>query len=117
VISPFREKERETATMIVEKIVNTTYGVLEQVLFELGFQASYGTNEFNLPHIVYKNEEWDAVISLPARPKDELMYGGHFIVAEKTVEGRGVTDAETFYRLLRDEAQKEAQVAWIGMAI
>jgi hypothetical protein len=97
--------------MIVDKIVNTTYGVLEQVLFELGFQASCGTNEFNLPYVVYKNVESDAVISLPARPKDELMYGGHFIVAEKTVEGRGVTDAKTFNRLLHEMAQKKAQVA------
>ena len=97
--------------MIVEKIVNTTYGVLEQVLLKLGFQATYGTNEFGLPYVVYDNRECDAIISLPARPQTELMYGGHFIVAEKTVIGRGVTDPETFHKLLREVAQKEVQAA------
>ncbi len=97
--------------MIMEKIVNTTYGVLEQVLLELGFQASHGTNEFGLPYVIYENEEYDALIFLPARPKNEMMYGGHFLVAEKTVEGRGVTDRETFYRLLREATPAEVQVA------
>lgn len=97
--------------MIVEKTVDATYGALEQVLLELGFQASRGTNEFGLPYVVYENKEYDAAISLPARPSEEPMYGGHFIVAEKTVEGRGVADHETFYRLLREAARKEAQVA------
>ena len=95
--------------MIVEKIVNTTYGTLEQALLALGFEKSTGMNNFGLPYVVYVNRECDAVISLPDRPKDEPMYGGHYIVAEKTVEGRGVADRETFYRLLREAAQ--AQVA------
>src|SRR5258708_36264866 len=97
--------------MIVEKIVNTTYGVLEQALLELGFQPTRGTNEFGLPYVIYENQECDAVISLPERPKDELMYGGHFIVAAKTVEGRGVADHETFYRMLREAAKNESRVA------
>jgi hypothetical protein len=95
--------------MIVDKIVDTTYGALEQTLLELGFAKSQGTNNFGLPYISYENKECDAVISLPERPKDERMYGGHYIVAEKIVEGRGVADRETFQRLLSKASH--AQVA------
>ena len=97
--------------MIVEKIVNTTYGALEQVLLELGFEVSRGINEFGLPYVVYENKEFDAIVSLPARPKDEMMYGGHFVVAEKMVEGRGVTSQEAFYKLLQNASHKEVQAA------
>ncbi len=61
--------------------------------------------------IRYEQREWDAQICLPVRLKDELMYGGHFIVAERTVEDRGVADTETFHRMLREAAQNETQVA------
>ena len=90
--------------MTVEKIVSTTYGVLEQALFQLGFVASYGKNGLGFPFVMYERRDCDAQIYLPVRPKDELMYGGHFIVAERTVEGRGVADSETFHRLLREAA-------------
>lgn len=97
--------------MIIEKIVDSTYGALDQTLIALGFHATHGKNNFGLPYVIYDNRECDATIALPERPKDELMYGGHLIVAEKTVEGRGVADKETFHRLLHEAAQTEAQVA------
>ena len=95
--------------MIVEKIVNTTYGALEQALLALGFERSTGTNNFGFPYIAYMNRECEALICLPDRPKNELMYGGHYIVAEKTVEGRGVADLVTLHRQHREAGQ--AQVA------
>jgi len=97
--------------MIIEKIVNTTYGVLEQALLKLGFDAFYSTNSFGLPCVVYENRDCNAVISLPARPKEEMMYGGHFIVAERMVEGKGIASRETFYKLLREMAQQESHAA------
>lgn len=97
--------------MIVERIVNTTYGVLEQALLELGFAASYGNNPFGFPFVYYEHQESGASVTLPVRPKEELMYGGHFLAAEKAVDHFGVADTETFYRLLREVDKKEAQAA------
>ena len=97
--------------MIIDKIVNTTYGALDQTLLGLGFQTTFKTNEFGLPYVIYENQEYKAVISIPARPQEELMYGGHLVVAEKTVEGQGVADRETFHHLLREASIKTTRAA------
>ena len=97
--------------MTVEQTVNATYEDLEQVLLELGFQASRGLNGFGMPYVVYENKEYDAVIFLAAHPGEEKMYGGDYIVAVKTVEGRGVASRAAFDALLFRETRKEAQAA------
>lgn len=51
------------------------------------------------------------VIFLPMRPEEEKLPCGHYIVAMKTVEGRGVTSQRAFDKLLFEDEQKEARVA------
>lgn len=97
--------------MTVEQTVDATYGALDEVLLNLGFEASRGMNEFGLPYVVYENKEYDAVIFLPARLEEEHIYGGHYIVAVKTVEGRGVTSRAEFDKMLFQHTRKEAQAA------
>jgi hypothetical protein len=97
--------------MTVEKRVNTTYGVLEQALLELGFVTFYGNNSLGFPYVRYEHKLSGASFTLPIRPKNEPMYGGHFLAAEKAIEDWGVANREVFYELLREVSPKEVQVA------
>ena len=97
--------------MIVEKVVNTTYGILEEVLFQLGFVAFYLNNSFGFPCVVHEHPANSAQISLPVRPKDDLMYGGHFLSAETVVDNCGIAEVEDFCQIVREVARKKIQAA------
>jgi hypothetical protein len=94
--------------MIVDKTIDISCGALEQVLLELGFERTSGTNNFGLPYVDYWHTESETLVALPERPKDELMYGGHYVMAVKHVVGRGVADRETFDSMLHDAMHAES---------
>ncbi len=87
------------------------YGELAQALSALDFEEHTGKTDLGIPYRAFYNPAYDALIMLPNMPDDNPLEPVHLRTAEKTVEGRGVAYSETFFKLLRDAAQKEAQVA------
>lgn len=90
---------------------DVTYAQLETALRTLGFDVSSGANTFGFPYVRYENDTDDAIILIRGGAMDERLNAIDLLSAERTVEGRGVADLETFHRLLREAAQKEAQAA------
>jgi len=87
------------------------YGDLARALSALGFKEHTGKTDLGIPYRAFYHKACDAFIGLPDMSNGESLEPVHLRVAEKTVEGRGVADVETFHRLLREAAQKEAQAA------
>jgi hypothetical protein len=96
--------------MIVEKIVNASYGTLDIALRRLGFTTTSETNEFGFPFIAYSHVASGAVIYLPEKPKDELALSGEFLVVERTVDDFGVATQNAFHDLLREVDRRQSPI-------
>ena len=88
-----------------------TYHQLDHALRQMGFHVSRGLNNFGLPLIRYEKTGEDAVIAIRGGGDEELVNAIDILSAEKTIEGRGVADRETFHRLLGDSAGSHAKAA------
>jgi len=88
-----------------------TYRQLDQALQAMGFTVSSGINNFGLPLIRYEKTAEDAVILLRGGEDEELVNAIDLLSAERTIEGRGVSSQETFYRLLSDASTSTARAA------
>ncbi len=87
------------------------YGELRQALSTLGFEEHTGTNEFNAPFRAFYHREADALVTLPDQPDATRLEPVYLRIAERAVEDWGIADSDTFFKVLREAAHQEAQVA------
>jgi len=77
-----------------------TYKRLEEVLIDLGFVKTVGSN-----YVVYKNARYDAVQILPQKnPEDELSTF-HYLSVRNNVKWKGVTTEQSLDERLNRPAQ------------
>jgi hypothetical protein len=89
----------------------TTRGALEQTLAGLGYQPTYGKNEFGFPFVVFTHKESGAAVTLRVLSADEPVQPSDLLASEHSIEWWGVTDRETFYQLLKNETSAKLQAA------
>lgn len=96
---------------INDRGLKVTYGQLAAALSTLGFTESRGKTDLNIPYRAFDNREYNTWTLLPDLPDDQLVEPVYLRRAERAVEEWGVADSESFFKLLREAARKEAQVA------
>lgn len=77
-----------------------TYTKLRQVLLTLGFKPVRSSG----PQRVFRNPSYDALVVLPPPNGDLALNALHLAVVRRTVVEKGVTDDESFSRLLTKAA-------------
>jgi hypothetical protein len=100
-----------TTMRTIEYHEHFQYGQLAQALVSLNFSEHTGTNEFGAPYRAFYNRECDALITVPDKPDDAIRPPANLWVAEHTVDGRGVANRETLFRLLREAPVPEVSSA------
>ena len=89
----------------------TTRGALEQTLLALGYTSTYGKNTFGFPYVEFRHTEANALVEMRAIPADAPLDANDLLVAEHSVEWCGVSDVDSFYRLLREKTPHEMLAA------
>jgi len=89
----------------------TTRGALEETLRTLGYVPTYGTNPFGFPYVEFWHKDVDALVEMREAAADAPLDANDLLVAEHSVEWNGITDVDSFYRLLKENTPKEMLVA------
>lgn len=87
------------------------FGQLARALAALGFSESRGRTDLGIPFRAFEDAASGAWTMLPDGGDDQPLEHVYLDRAERAVELRGVADAATFRRLLREAAGRESQVA------
>ena len=89
----------------------TTRGALEETLISLGFTPTYGNNDFGIPYVEYRHKATNALVEMRAVPAEQPLDANDLLLAEHSVEWCGVSDTESFYKLLREKTPGEILAA------
>ncbi len=73
-----------------------TYKRLEEVLIDLGFVKTVGSN-----YVVYKNARYDAVEILPQKNPEDILSTWHYLSVRKNVVWKGVTTEQSLDERLK----------------
>ncbi|GDX40261.1 hypothetical protein LBMAG21_05530 [Armatimonadota bacterium] len=77
-----------------------TYRRLDEVLIDLGFVKTVGSN-----YVVYKNARYDAVEILPQKDPEDVLSKWHYLSVRNNVKWKGVTTEQSLDERFNRPAQ------------
>ncbi len=82
---------RKKLSIMSEKKSKITYGKLGNFLISLGFKEIERTG-----HTVFRNDEFDSLITLPRYRKNRLVEPRHLSMIRVNLTGKGIPDGDSF---------------------